>query len=918
MKILYIAKERRAAQIAAHALRGIAPNVTVTWARTLGSVLRWAPDNRDAAAVVIEAEVEDQGCASVVQHLRGLGLATPVVVVPPEHLGTLLAALKARLRAIVDRERTRCADLDAKLAQVEAAREEAEQRYRSELASAAARLAEREAQHQASLARDARICTGLQSTLFELEAAVRSAEERRATEAAAAADRQAALEDRVGQDAATRAVLEQKLAAAEAARREANQQHAAEMAALGARLEVLQGQHDASLEENAAARAGFERQLIDAAETLENARQERATEAAAAAEREREALERLHRESAIRTTLEHDLDESRRASANARRRFVRLAAAARRRGRENKVQLAAQLAFERTAWERALAERHEEIRQLLLQRTDLERLLAAAEGQVHHLNAEVNAARHAHERDRVASASELERLSAEYDRTRQSLERLQAAYDGLHRAATEQAAEHARLESVAADRDTQLTAQLERHRAAQQAAEELLAQTREELRQSDETGRSEIARLQRENDGLRRELQTVRTRAEALRVEADKVPVLLHQLEDTRRENRRQFERAPYALFECTSDGRLTRMNHSLVRLLGYRRTDDLRGEDFAAAAFECPGDLRWLLERSVKTKATESVETTLKTRDRRRVHVRLHALTTPDGSVEVSIEDLTSLQALEQRLRQAQRLEAVGRLASEVAVTCDALLRDVTHDGQQWLAAIGTDTPLRQQGELLLGEVARAAGFLRQFAVYGNKQVSAPDPVSVPRVLRDLEPVLKRVAGDDIDLLLPKTGAPFDVDVEAERLERILVNVASYARQRMPYGGRVKIDLATTVVDRRFVAKYPNVRPGNHVLITVAEMRGAPRPVLPIELREPSVADAARSADRPGVDLGVLLGLVGGCGGHLWMAAEPSGNMTLKIHLPRRVTDEAAESAARAGRGRHLVRWFRQQAVRD
>ena len=98
-------------------------------------------------------------------------------------------------------------------------------------------------------------------------------------------------------------------------------------------------------------------------------------------------------------------------------------------------------------------------------------------------------------------------------------------------------------------------------------------------------------------------------------------------------------------------------------------------------------------------------------------------------------------------------------------------------------------------------------------------------------RILHDLEPVLNRVAGDDIELVLPKTSGPVNVDVEAERVERVLVNVASYGRERMPFGGRLLIQLATVVVGSTFVAKYPNVRPGDHALITVTEVSGGIAP---------------------------------------------------------------------------------------
>ena len=146
-----------------------------------------------------------------------------------------------------------------------------------------------------------------------------------------------------------------------------------------------------------------------------------------------------------------------------------------------------------------------------------------------------------------------------------------------------------------------------------------------------------------------------------------------------------------------------------------------------------------------------------------------------------------------------------------------------------------------------------------------------------------------------------------------------MLVNVASYARERMPHGGRLKIELATVVVDSRFIAKYPNVRPGApraHHRHGGAEHRAADA-ADQADARTAATAEAAgSSSDKPGVDLGALLGLISECGGHLWMAAEPPGNMVLKIHLPTRASTEPPDPRAQAtlaGRGRNRwPAWFR------
>jgi hypothetical protein len=294
---------------------------------------------------------------------------------------------------------------------------------------------------------------------------------------------------------------------------------------------------------------------------------------------------------------------------------------------------------------------------------------------------------------------------------------------------------------------------------------------------------------------------------------------------------------------------------------------------------------------------------------------VRLHAHS-QDGWVTIAVEDLTALHEAEQRLREAQRLEAVGRVASEVATTCDTLLRDVSQGGRQWLAGLEDDAPLRQQGELLLGDVTRASGLLHRFVVYGHQQISNAGSVNLTRALRDMAPILKRVLGDDIALLLPKATGRLDVDVDTERVERILVNVANYARERMPHGGRVNIRLATVTVDHEFVVSHPKVRQGAHVLITIEEIKGPVWPPLPIHLpinRSAHHEVPPTPSDRPGIDLGPLAALIGEVGGYLWMSAEPAGNMTLRVHLPKRTEDESLQPvAAVAGRARQFTRWFR------
>lgn len=252
--------------------------------------------------------------------------------------------------------------------------------------------------------------------------------------------------------------------------------------------------------------------------------------------------------------------------------------------------------------------------------------------------------------------------------------------------------------------------------------------------------------------------------------------------------------------------------------------------------------------------------------------------------------------------------MEAVGRVASEIAMTCEKLLQDVYREAQRLLTTItGGDGP-RDHAATLLDDVTLAGSILHQLVAYGDEQTAALAPVDVNGILRDLQPVLKQVAGDAITLELRKHSSPVNVDVNAERVERLLVNVASYGRQRMPHGGRLRIELSTVVVDGKFIAQHPNVRQGPHALITVTEVA---RPATEGQRSDHAdKTEPALASGRPRVELGALQELIAECGGHLWITAEPGGSMVVKMRLPLRdAWERQANARARQGLGRITAR---------
>jgi chromosome segregation ATPase len=758
-----------------------------------------------------------------------------------------------------------------------------QQRHRTAMAAAAAAQAEREAQLRAEVASITAARDGLEEQLRGVETSLaQQIDARLALERAIAEQRSAAeeAERRFRNDIAAltekaraeRVALEDQLSRErdghQAQLADEQQQHRTAMTAAATRLAEREAHFEKELASIAATRDGLETQL-SGVET------------------------RLTKETAAREALEKAISELRSAAAAAERRFLEETAALTENARTERARLEDQLSRERADLQAQLADEQQQHRSAMA--TAAARL-AEREAQLHAELGRLTATRASLEQQLRVIHARVERETEARAALERAIVEAQAAAAEAERRFRDEIAEvagHANAERA------RLEEQMSRERA--QADERLAARGAE--------FESELERL----SGIHARAVTtfqasIADRDSRIAEQESASSALQARLDATEAENRRQFEQTPVPLVRCSRDGALAAANYAFASLVGCRAPGELRDRNFAATLFESRNDLEWLIERSVNSAKTESVETTCIRKDGARVAVRLSARPSASGLVEIAAEDLTAIRVVEDRLREAHRMEAVGRVASENAMTCEKLLRDVYREAQRLLGTISGSEGQRDQVDTLLDDVTLAGSILHQLVAYGDEQTAASAPVDVNRILHDLQPVLKQVAGDAITLELRKTSSVLNVDVNAERVERLLVNVASYGRQRMPNGGRLRIELSTVVVDGKFSAQYPNVRQGPHALITVTEVA---RPA-----GESQVSDHANEAEsriapeRPRVDLGALQDLISQCGGHLWITAEPGGSMVVRMRLPLRAAWKGqAEASGRNSLGRMTAR---------
>jgi hypothetical protein len=901
MKFLYVATERTDGQAAATALRGVDPHVTVFWVTQFDHAAKWLEKNRDVAACLVEPAVDAQSCAAFLVHVRGLGVTAPVIVIAPD-VGFRLEWLKAgaddyiaknhsllrELPVVVTRAIERAASRNAAApphVPIQTAAYPRPVANGPEAPVPIDRLAESRAELDAKLTALVGSKAVVERRLADAEASFRQNEQSWTAERSAAAERYAKLEEIAERERMLRADLEQ--------------QHKSALTATAQQLAECRAQLEITTARAAASWAMVDEQLREAAIEVERARE---GQAAAVAD-----VERLARRESELSALLSALTSANHAL----------------KGRMADAENAVTVAHERVARERLAASEQAAAREkeftIELDRTSEQlrtvekeqQRLAAREADLTTLLTEVSASRAALELRLSAATSAFQDADerATRDRlaaTRKAAER-EAELDGLLRQerAARSAAEQTLTRLAAAVRDAD-----QRHASAiakasgerreqQRGFESELAQAAAERRAAAERYADLEGALSRETEKRERvEAEAARAREKTVRLE-DQIARERFGHESRAAEIKEEIR--ALSLQRDTLQDSVAALQKSVATLeveaeranARHREERDtlLAAHAQAVAALEAT-----LGERDAQVKAqaaqlkeqttqhaaalqsAESARALLQDGFRTTLAARNHEIEQLQSRVTAAVEELDSAK---HRLDKAHRMEAVARLASEVAVTCTNLLRDVRRNTQEWLNTVGGDAALRQQGEMVLNDVARAAGFLRQLAVYGEEQASALAPVDLNKILRDLAPVLNRLAGDDVEIELPKTSSSFKVDVKAQRVERLLVTLASYGRQRMPSGGRLRIELATVDLDASFVEKYPNVRQGRHALMTVTEIRRAPRADDSLPIRSDATTRPEwSSSDKPGVDLGVLQELIQECAGHLWMTIEPPGNM--------------------------------------
>ena len=268
------------------------------------------------------------------------------------------------------------------------------------------------------------------------------------------------------------------------------------------------------------------------------------------------------------------------------------------------------------------------------------------------------------------------------------------------------------------------------------------------------------------------------------------------------------------------------------------------------------------------------------------------------------------ALQRSEEQLRQSQKLEAVGQLAGGVAHDFNNLLTVITGYSDLLLRRLDEGDPTRSKVEEIKKAAERAASLTRQLLAFSRKQVLEPRILDLTETVANMDKMLKRLIGEDIQLatlLDPKLRC---VNVDPGQIEQVLLNLCVNARDAMPEGGKLTVETKCVYLDAAYARSHASVRPGWYVMLAVSDTGHGMDAETLERIFEPFFTTKEHGKGT-GLGLSTVYGIVKQSGGNIWVYSEVGHGTTFKVYLPvveSQVSSEAEATSPQVQRGSETI----------
>ncbi len=360
------------------------------------------------------------------------------------------------------------------------------------------------------------------------------------------------------------------------------------------------------------------------------------------------------------------------------------------------------------------------------------------------------------------------------------------------------------------------------------------------------------------------------------------------------------FQNAVFGIIRSTASGEILDANPALVSMLGYDTVDEVLRLNCHRDIYAHAQDRERLVKASRTADRFDGFEVEWKTNPGKTVQVRLSGRTVRDeegmlAGFEAIVENITQRKSLEEQYRQAQKMEAIGRLAGGVAHDFNNLLTVISVSTDSLMEPDADRESIRRTANEIARAAEQGASLVRQLMAFSRTHPRSLDPVNLNEILRQSQRMLQILAGEDIRFEWNLAGECL-VTVESSRLEQILMNIVVNSRDAMPDGGTITISTGLVDIDEQAAALYVGLNPGLHVRLSIADTgHGIPLEIQP-HIFEPFFSTKGEEGGGTGLGLSTVYGIVRQHEGHIRCESAPGQGTLFTIVLP---TAERAIGAA-------------------
>ncbi len=373
------------------------------------------------------------------------------------------------------------------------------------------------------------------------------------------------------------------------------------------------------------------------------------------------------------------------------------------------------------------------------------------------------------------------------------------------------------------------------------------------------------------------------------------------QLAEANNRLRVVIDSSPLAIIRLDLDGRVLSWSCGAERIYGWSEPEVL-GKPLPTVPDQRMDFFHEALAGAARGETLTGVQSICQRKDGTTIDSRVWTAPLADAQGHIReimaiFEDFSGQRKLEEQFAQSQKMEAIGRLAGGVAHDFNNVITVVSGYGQMVLEGVGEDPVLREAAGEILKAADRAAALSGQLLTFSRRQSIQPRVIELPALVLNIERMLGRVIGEDIELktILQTGTAP--VRVDPGQMEQVLMNLAVNARDAMPHGGKLTIETANVYLDESYAREHAGIQAGPYVMLAVSDTGNGMDAETRRHLFEPFFTTKDRGKGT-GLGLSTVYGIVKQHGGDIWVYSELDKGTVFKVYLPQVIAAAVAASA--------------------